>query len=703
MKVNYKSLEEKISFIPFGSQYYRPPTPPMREWEEDFKRFRILGFNTAKIWIQWRWVEPKEGSYLYSDFDRLFDLAEQYQIKIVVNTILCCVPEWVYAKYPDCRIKDINRHIVWESGYRAMQVGGWRCCWDHPEAAKLSLRFLKKLVIRYKNRQSLLAWDVWNEASLGFCSCDNTHKVFTQWLKTNFGSIGKVNEFLGRRYVTFDEIPLPSSEDDINYPLMYLTYDFRTDRLKEQIKWRVQIVKEIDPDTPVMTHTGSPLHIRDSDNWKNAKVVDFYGTSIHQWSNIYLNPERASIWTNFPLCLDSLFAISPYNWVSELAAGSAHYGLTSLKHVHFILPEDIRMRTWTCIAHGTKGLLYWQFKPERLGPEAPGWGLINLDGSSTSRAHEAKEAATFVNQWKDFLLNARPPEAQVGILWDPKISYVCLMAGVHLDTNLYLDAIRGAYQALWWRDMPCRIVTPEDEWDGLSAICLPFPIHLHDNVAEKITSFVKEGGLILSEGGLGSYDARVRYSSMIPPGELSQVFGIVETETAEWQKKEVDFTTKVVIGKLRENHKCKGSSFIHKIKAQTAEPIATFPDGSGALFKNSYGKGWAYYLATHPCIYAARKWDLSTNELIGAILCLNCDERLPRLKEKDGMINMRILEKDSEKMLFVFNHENVPKRITILTDAEHKVKVLRGENPEVKNGEIKGVVGGINLSVYYLC
>jgi len=476
-------------------------------------------------------------------------------------------------------------------------------------------------------------------------------------------------------------------------------YDFMTDRLAEQIGWRVRAIKEIDQDTPVMTHCCGPgssiYHLR-SDDWKNSKKVEFYGSSMHQWSNIYLNPQRRTIWTMFPLSLDSLFAVSPYNWVSELASGDAHYGL---KHDHF-LPEDIRMWTWTCIAHGTKGLLYWQFKPERLGPEAPGWGLINLDGSSTDRTHEAKEAAAFVNQQKDFLLHAKPAKAQVGILWDPKINYICQMAGMHLDTTLYREAIRGAYQALWWKDTPCRIITPEDEWSELKAICLPFPIHLHDTLAKKITSFVKEGGLILSEGGLGSYDARVRYSKMIPPRELSQVFGLVETET-EWQKKEVDFTTKVAIGKLRKNYQGKGS-FIHRIKAQIAESIATFPDGSGALFKNSYGKGWAYYLATHPCIYAAQKWHLSTIELIGSILCLNCDEQLPRLKEKSAMINMRVLEKDEEKMLFVFNHENEPEKVTILVDKGYRLKVLRGLKAKIKDNEINGIVKARNVNVYHL-
>ena len=709
MKANGKSFQEKIPFVVFGSQYYRPPTPPVEEWEDDFKRLKELNFNTIKIWAQWRWVERKEEKYLYTDFDKIFDLADKYKIKVVPNTIPECPPEWIYTKYPECRIRDMERNIRYEVGYPAYQVGGFRPCWDHPEVAGLGLAFLKKFVERYKDRDSLLAWDVWNEPLQIFCSCENTHQVFTEWLRSRFETIEGANLFLGRAYSAFEEIPIPFEER--NYPLMYLMYDFMADRLAEQIGWRVEAIKEIDQVTPVMTHSCGPgssiYHLR-SDDWKNIKKVDFYGSSLHQGPDIFDHPKRRELWSMFPLCLDAITSTSAYNWVSEIASDNSYYGS---KSGHF-LPEDIRMRTWTCIAHGAKGLLYWQFKPERLGPEAPGLGLIKLNGEYTDRSHEAKEVAVFVDQQKDFLLHAKPPKAQVGILWDPKINYMCQMAGMHLDkttvsgniagrsTNLYQEAVRGAYQALWWKDIPCRIITPEDEWGGLSAICLPFPIHLYETTLKKITDFVKEGGLILSEGGLGSFDGCVRYSKMIPPEELSQVFGLEETE-AQWQKKEVSLTTKVEIGKLGKNFECK-SSFIRRITAQTAEPIAAFSDGSGALFRNSYGKGWAYYLATHPCISAAQEWNISTMELIGSILCLNCNDQLPRLKERVAMVNMRVLEYDGEQMLFVFNHENEPEKVNILVDKEYRLEVIRGPEAKIKNNEINGTVKARNVSVYHL-
>lgn len=71
------------SFIPFGAQYYRAPTPLSSEWEKDLKGFKEYGFNTIKIWVQWRWNCPQEGVYYFDDIDRIMDVSSKYNIKVI--------------------------------------------------------------------------------------------------------------------------------------------------------------------------------------------------------------------------------------------------------------------------------------------------------------------------------------------------------------------------------------------------------------------------------------------------------------------------------------------------------------------------------------------------------------------------------------------------------------------------------------------
>ena len=87
--------------IPLGFQYYRAPTPAPSEWEKDLSRLASDGYDTVKLWLQWRWNEPEEGVYDFSDIDELMRLCVKYKLKAVLNLILDVTPVWLDRKYPD--------------------------------------------------------------------------------------------------------------------------------------------------------------------------------------------------------------------------------------------------------------------------------------------------------------------------------------------------------------------------------------------------------------------------------------------------------------------------------------------------------------------------------------------------------------------------------------------------------------------------
>ena len=64
-------------YFPFGTQYYRAPSPYPETWETDMKQMADLGFNMVKFWVQWRWNHPREDRFEFDDIDRLMDLAHK--------------------------------------------------------------------------------------------------------------------------------------------------------------------------------------------------------------------------------------------------------------------------------------------------------------------------------------------------------------------------------------------------------------------------------------------------------------------------------------------------------------------------------------------------------------------------------------------------------------------------------------------------
>ena len=87
------------NYFPFGTQYYRAPSPHSEDWECDLKAIADLGMNTVKYWVQWRWNNPAENQYYFDDIDRLMDLAAENRLKVMLNTIVDVAPAWVYEKY----------------------------------------------------------------------------------------------------------------------------------------------------------------------------------------------------------------------------------------------------------------------------------------------------------------------------------------------------------------------------------------------------------------------------------------------------------------------------------------------------------------------------------------------------------------------------------------------------------------------------
>ena len=71
-----------------GTQYYRSPTPLPEEWEGDLARMGDFHLDIIQIRINWRNNELRENEYTFDDVDRLMELAEKYNKKVVIKFLL---------------------------------------------------------------------------------------------------------------------------------------------------------------------------------------------------------------------------------------------------------------------------------------------------------------------------------------------------------------------------------------------------------------------------------------------------------------------------------------------------------------------------------------------------------------------------------------------------------------------------------------
>ena len=85
-------------------------------------------------------------------------------------------------------------------------------CYDHPKWREYGERLLRTVVGRYRDRENLLIWGVWDGASFPTtdgpvcpCYCASTLDRYAAWLKRRY-TLAELNERLHRRYRCWEDV-----------------------------------------------------------------------------------------------------------------------------------------------------------------------------------------------------------------------------------------------------------------------------------------------------------------------------------------------------------------------------------------------------------------------------------------------------------------------------------------------------------------
>lgn len=653
---------KKFNAFVFGTQYYRPPTPTMEEWEEDLINIQHAGFDSIKIWMMWRWHARRRDTFEWQDTDELFRLCGKLGLKINVNFILDAAPDWVYDLHQCHRINHKGEKVN-HIALGAVYIGGVTPCFDNPNVRKEAEKFIEAAVNRYKNNKILMGWDVWNEpryltiskvGNPGYadleCWCGHSIASYRNWLKENYNTVDHLNRSLGKAWSEWNTVLPPTRVDD--YTEMLVWRRWCMDNITGQIRWAYDTVKKFDPHQPAFCHVGGCSVIQwagsdPSDDYANAAAVDFYGSSL---------PCDENPWTAAMIC-DWMRAVSPYYWINEVYSSDPHWR-------NKITAEHLRVRTWTAIAHGAKGILYWQYKPERLGNESNGYGLVHMDGTSTGRLDEVASIAAKIQQYGDVLVKLKPVQADVGIIYDVNsdiLSNIEKIAGA-ADYG-YKEGIHGAYALLWRNNIPVDWIPSAaislEYISKYKVVYLPVPLILDEVKPHILMQYIENGGVLISEASPGIRDAKGWVSREVPGHGLQHVFGCVETERHQFKD------THIMELELDGKHiSFKTNQVIAKLSPREAAVIGKWEDGSCAATENRYGKGKAVLLGTY--IGAAYK-SLKDSSLINAWKELLMHSGMENSFQVEGSdcISVRTLAFDQTTVIAIINAGTDKKSVKI--------------------------------------
>ena len=522
-----KRFEHPKTPFPVGVEYYRAPTPKPDCWDEDFARLSAAGFRVVRSFTYWNWMEPRPGIYELDDFDRMFDLAEKHGLSVWLDIVLgthgAC-PEWLTREHPDMRVVNHRGQRSESHAGPAYPQGAMIHCYDHPAWREYGGGLLRYVVQRYKDRPNMLIWGLWDGVNLasvwsldsdGYpCYCENTITKYKEWLRERF-TLDTLNTRFSRRYRRWEDVEPPRSDQNVVEMLLYR--EFHYENLADHLQWMVDEVEQIDPHHEVRSHGGWAPRPWDE---RCARIVDSWGMSMSS-NNLLTSDDPYQIADRaFSFDWSRSAGRNGRWWNEEIYAGMSRGGVTWKKQSD---PRELTTLLWMTLACGAAGTMFWQYRPEYLSFESPGYNLVALDGEPTPRFDAAARAIAQIEGLAEHL-PLECPRADVGIVYHPESQE---LFSYNDESDRFLADLRGVYRTLWTHGISADIITPRMDWSGYRLLFLPNVTLMNTETQERIERTLRESPEthFVAEGSFGMYSADGQ-SSYCPPEGFADRFGV---------------------------------------------------------------------------------------------------------------------------------------------------------------------------------
>ena len=669
-------------------QYYRQPTPRPGEWDGDLAAIKRMGFDAIQVRPQWRGHERNEGELCFDDIDRLFDLAEKHRLRVIFKFFLPAGPQWLFDKY-DAHRRTPAGEIIHPIPCGSVYVGGLMPCFDKDLVRRKANRFLRAAVRRYRGRPALLAWNAWNEPRsrpAGDCACPDSMRKYRAWLRGRFGTIETYNEFTGLavsgRGANFRGVTAPTAPGDYVGWLLFRTW--RAEMVADRLRWVAGEIRKIDKGHTVMCHVGFCSALQDvledtSHDYLNARPFDLFGSSCPSRPDdlplLGTQPKAYEAATVDLICA-RLRGVSDPFWINEIYGNRGMY-------VEPLTPAYLRQATYGSVAGGAKGLVYWQYRSERLSTESNDAGLTKINGEPTDRSREVARVVRVLKKHRRAFAGARVPPATVGVLYDfssDLISRIETAAPGPIrveqgwrENYPYKSSLRGIHLALWELDIPADIVPSEDfeRLLGYDVAYLPCPRMISARQAELLARYVKRGGLLISEPSPGMRDPNGWVSPNVPPAPLAELFGCREVSRIRTSEE-----TRLRLG--RGTIACPPGLFLSAMKTtdRSARAVGSWRDGA-AVVSRKLGEGRAVLLgAPLGEIYFRTRQKAVLTWLTSALR--GHGVRVERLldRRREDVRTRRLVLAGGAEIVFVCNYRRTAARVAIRARGMRRITEL---------------------------
>ena len=671
-----------------GTQYYRTPTPLPEEWEGDIANMENFNIDAFQIRMNWRWNERREGEYDFSDVDRLLELAEKNGRKVIMKFLLECAPQYVYEKYNGTRIGPKGEKL--RPGAHGAFYGGWLPCFTNPKVFERALMFVEKVAERYAGNKNIILWNAWNEIRnkpIEECHCDECRKAFGKYLENKYGTVENLNSRYGAAEESFETVNLPVMPHGF-----WDVFEFKkfkgSHELRRFLTEIYAVIRKYDEKTPIMCHAGIcsafQTHLGDvCDDFNVSKAVDFWGTSLPFATNMNIHQNRI----NMMLLCDFMRSVDKNYFNHEIYPGLGMFN-------DYDTYDDMKFKLYADLAGGAKGMIYWQYRAERVGMEQDCAGIMRVDGSPREVAYAAKDFGEDLHKNMQYLAGAEVEEGKAAIVFDFDSLLMAEIEEASKDIFRYTYSTKELYytrshQGMYKLFKNCDYnvdyvgVTHPEQFEKYKVLYFPYYSMLDEKIVPYLEKFLKNGGTIIADEGFGLRDL----NTWMRVGD----FNCKPLMTARLLERRKRYDVDEYFDFMGERTKI--YPYKSEIKVENASVLASFDDGTPAMQCVEYGKG-KIYVAGVSVGYAydcteAQVWE----RFLDSVMKEAGIEKYKLSDFKNGIYEKR-LTKDGKEIVFMFNCTGEEKKFDVA-----KQIICCGADAQADGSVMTVPAGGIGYSV----
>jgi beta-galactosidase len=709
------------TIFPYCTHVYREPHLPLEQFRHDFPILKRLGFNMIKIQEVWGYDEVHEGNIDLTNVSRVVSDARQNGLQVYFGVTMENPPMWLWKKFPDA-------NMVYATGesyddptpYVLPADGKPGPCWHHPEARAAGVRFIEAVNREIGKYDNIAVWNVFQEINfgavrsepLGLCYCHNTLAAFRVWLRTRYSTLDALNATWRSSYGDWQEVEPPHLSPKVP-PAIDWRYFMDDVYLSFNLKWKAEVFRRMDTlHRPILAHVAgvTPGSTREC---RYAEELDILGSSCYPgwreplaWDFDHGTPDTpltaATQATqqveDILMHFDQLRSAKRDGviWTAELQGGPITEGLNRLSVPSV---EDIRRWVLACLAAGSRGISFWNHRPEIFWEEGYGFSLLDWGSDTSARAEEAGRISSALNRHAELFVKGSHPQPAVAIVLNEDRLHWAECSLHNFEEHLQYT-IAGIWKSLWRQGITTGFVEsaaiPADA-SVIKVLILLFPLAMGPEEIAALTRYVRSGGTLIAEACPGRFNNYgIGFEGAMAPG-VAELFGARSEgvfmirepgKGAKWTNWQFGLRDS------REYRELTGATnfaqtsvfpafSLQTLKLTTARPLLMYGDEvAGSV--NQLGQGKAYLAGTLLGHAGPAYNDWRNGEFLAAVV-----SRAGVTGDQVGSLNRRRRNRGTSAAWFFFNFKEHAIEESVQLEGFKSARDLLGEDLPVAEGAFR--------------